>query len=402
MTDSILPESTLLGRLELLEVFVFYDEPRLFSCKNQTGVIFIAVWIDENEAGDIYYYVPMSRERYDNVISGSVDLREAFILSEDGIVFEVNMPFDNNQVKIISKPVTSLEDSSLPVAGRKLEYGRPEIEANRLDRLRENAKKSWREAIALVLNNPSFRRGVAPARLIGGAISYFQDIVYAAAQGLAGKRKTRLSEEIAGRFQLQVVGFFPSSFGVIFNSPTTGDLFGKTETFETLETVFELIGSGADEETLRSLLRAKTRSLVTGYRRFLYHVSSNESNFLLDWASPSRETGISIEVPLEVSKSAMQIVSRIEREVPREIKVSGELIGLNRRTKAFEIYIPKREVSIKGKFDPVALPDVVKIQKNYLYSATIQELLEFNPTTGEEKANYNLVALLPPPSDKKD
>lgn len=38
---SFLPERTILGQLEIIEVYDFYDKPVLFSCKNKSGLIFI-------------------------------------------------------------------------------------------------------------------------------------------------------------------------------------------------------------------------------------------------------------------------------------------------------------------------------------------------------------------------
>ncbi len=43
---SFLPERTILGQLEIIEVYDFYDKPVLFSCKNKSGLIFIVLCVD--------------------------------------------------------------------------------------------------------------------------------------------------------------------------------------------------------------------------------------------------------------------------------------------------------------------------------------------------------------------
>ena len=40
-----------LGRLELLETFEYYDQPVLFSCKNNDGYLYLVVASDENDSG---------------------------------------------------------------------------------------------------------------------------------------------------------------------------------------------------------------------------------------------------------------------------------------------------------------------------------------------------------------
>ncbi len=37
---SFLPENTILGKLTILEVFVYYDRPVLFACRNSIGTIY--------------------------------------------------------------------------------------------------------------------------------------------------------------------------------------------------------------------------------------------------------------------------------------------------------------------------------------------------------------------------
>jgi hypothetical protein len=80
---SFLPTDSFLGNLELLEVYVFYDSPRLFACQNLSGQIFIAVWIDETANADIWLYVSVSPNRFLAIRSGYIDLHEAYAKAEE-------------------------------------------------------------------------------------------------------------------------------------------------------------------------------------------------------------------------------------------------------------------------------------------------------------------------------
>lgn len=93
-----LPQNTNLGELDIIEVYSYYNGVRLFSCCNVTLNIFFALWIDEEKDFDLWLYVPVSLKRYQEISLGKMDLRNAFLKSEDGFVFEVKIFFDNQDV----------------------------------------------------------------------------------------------------------------------------------------------------------------------------------------------------------------------------------------------------------------------------------------------------------------
>jgi len=51
---SLLPQSTELGKLDIVQVYEYYDVPCLFSCTNEKGDLFLAIWSDTN----IWLYTP--------------------------------------------------------------------------------------------------------------------------------------------------------------------------------------------------------------------------------------------------------------------------------------------------------------------------------------------------------
>lgn len=44
----MLPKNTELGTLEYIEVYDYYDFPQFFSCKNESGDIFLGLAIEDN------------------------------------------------------------------------------------------------------------------------------------------------------------------------------------------------------------------------------------------------------------------------------------------------------------------------------------------------------------------
>ncbi len=124
---SILPQLTNLGKLDIIEIYVYYDRPCLFSCRNLTGHLFLAVWIDETKIEDIWLYVPISEGRFQSIRSGEIDLRDAFLKSEDSFVYKVIIPQENRPSIVETIQSDRLNEDWLPVAGEYLECETQEL-----------------------------------------------------------------------------------------------------------------------------------------------------------------------------------------------------------------------------------------------------------------------------------
>ena len=118
---SLLPQSTILGNLEIIEVYVYCDQPCLFACRNRTGHIFMAVWIEETAVFNQWLYVALSEQRFTSIRSGKIDLRDAFLKSEEGFVFEVRISRDRSSDRIQLIYCNRLNEDWLPMAGEFLE-----------------------------------------------------------------------------------------------------------------------------------------------------------------------------------------------------------------------------------------------------------------------------------------
>jgi DNA-binding protein HU-beta len=116
-----LPDSINLDELKLLEVYEEYDGPRLFSCMNADGQLFLSLWVDDESDKDIWLYLPISKQRLKDIKSNKIDLREAFLNAEGGHEYLVITPFFKGEA--YSKKVTcrSLDDKLLPESGEYLE-----------------------------------------------------------------------------------------------------------------------------------------------------------------------------------------------------------------------------------------------------------------------------------------
>lgn len=114
-----LPINTILGKLETIEVYEYYDIPRLFTCLNQYGYYYMALSVSDTDLHHIWIYALVSKKRLKEIRVGEVDLHDVFKETEDRCVFKVttlsNEP--DTAIRVMCKDLT---DEWLPIKGPKL------------------------------------------------------------------------------------------------------------------------------------------------------------------------------------------------------------------------------------------------------------------------------------------
>jgi len=111
----------MLGRLEIVETYAYYDQPVLFSCKNAAGHLYLVVAADENDRHETWLYAGVSEERLNLIRSGAIDLHDAFADPEDGFLVQARVPFDNRTPpQIDSIQPGKISKDILPIPGERL------------------------------------------------------------------------------------------------------------------------------------------------------------------------------------------------------------------------------------------------------------------------------------------
>ena len=111
-----------LGKLEIVETYVYYDQPVLFSCKSSAGHLYLAVATDKNEEHETWLYVGVSAERLNLIRSGTIDLHDAFAEPEDGFLLQEIIPYDNQtQPRLEPIQPDQIPEDMLPVPGECLD-----------------------------------------------------------------------------------------------------------------------------------------------------------------------------------------------------------------------------------------------------------------------------------------
>lgn len=123
-----LPQLTHLGKLELIEVYEFYDQPILFSCRNASDTIFLGVFAAEDDNFETWLYVGVSPQRFNQIRSGAIDLHDAFSEVEDGVIFQIQIPHNNGQMPVsTSVSASQISDDMLPLPGECINLETPTL-----------------------------------------------------------------------------------------------------------------------------------------------------------------------------------------------------------------------------------------------------------------------------------
>ena len=111
-----------LGKLEIVEVYEYYDQPVLYSCRNASGHLYLVVAADENDKYVTWLSVAVSTERLNLIRSGKIDLYNAFADSENPYAIQVRVPYEEHvSVQIDFIQSKQIPEDMLPLPGEYLD-----------------------------------------------------------------------------------------------------------------------------------------------------------------------------------------------------------------------------------------------------------------------------------------
>ncbi|TBR57312.1 hypothetical protein B4U84_14925 [Westiellopsis prolifica IICB1] len=391
---SFLPERTILGQLEIIEVYDFYDKPVLFSCKNKSGLIFIVLCVDSSDYAEIWLYAPMSSSRLQSVVQGRVELRDIFIDTEDAFVYQVEVPYEDG-LNAIVKTVNCNEipDEYLPELGQVIKSEDNCDDTN----IETVSTQKGREIIDFVLQFPEKEITEAPVGELGLILYSLQETIDAIGQIKLGKSESHIIQpEVKQKTQVVLSGVYSGSFGmrlegIVYEEDSLG--LGESLLGQCLKEFINLINIGSNADELPAKLNVLKRKTAFKYTEFLKALTRiGISKLHIDWASPSRkvQTG---EIELETVLKVLDVIKNTKLKVETEIFTNVKLTQINYSSRTTTL----QEVGSRKKYKcfiaDSAIKDVETISKTLVYVATIQDYVILSPVVDKEKHEYELLSL---------
>ena len=390
-----LPQSTHLGKLELIEVYEFYDRPILFSCRNASDAIFIGVFADEDDNFETWLYVGVSPHRFNRIRSGAIDLHDTFSEVEDGIIYQIKVPHDEQMPLSMPIPSTEIPDDMLPLPGEFMN-----LETSTLPELDEDIERKSRqirqEIISLSLNFDGEFRTEAPTNTLSDILGSFQGTVNAVGESLTEGSNVhgRIPESVLSDMQTSVTRMGAGSFKLELASTQLTDVFGESKCGDAMQELVNLLKIGSNPNELREhLIRLKSR-VANRYVSLLESLSGVVRETKIVWASPKEGRGDSAYLPATVARETIDIIKQFTDLFESDHNVEGTLIGVFTDNKKFGIEAQDGTI-FKGEILDEAFSTASSATISNRYIATIREVTSIQPVTEETKTEYYLVDLQP-------
>ena len=390
-----LPQLTHLGQLELIEVYEFYDQPILFSCRNASDAIFMGVFADEDDNFETWLYIGVSPHRFKQIRSGAIDLHDAFSEVEGGVIFQIKVPHDEQDPVSIPISAAQIPDDMLPLPGESINLETPTLPELDED-LKRKSFQIKQEIISLDLNFDGKFRTEAPVNALSKILGSLQEMINAVGESLTGNSNVRgpIPKDVFSDMQMSVTGIGAGSFKLELVSTQLANLFGESKCGDAIQELVNLLKIGSNPNELREhLIRLKSR-VANRYVLLLESLSGVVRETKIVWASPKEGCGDSAYLPAAVARETIDIIEQFTDLLESDHDVEGILIGVFTDNKTFGIKAQDGTI-YKGKILDEAFDTASNTTISEKYIAIIREVTSIQTVTEETKIDYYLVDLQP-------
>jgi len=389
-----LPKSTILGVLDIVDTFEFYDVPRLFTVTNKTGAIYLALSTFDDGDDFEWLYVEISIDRMNSLINKSICLKTAFTTPENGFIYKVITDFfgeakvDHVFPEQVSEDDLPLLDTYISVT-KIMSYGLGAIDPKKA------SAASIRETCNIHLYPWDTKLPELNTRSLGNILISIQELVDSLGQTCVEEPtiKGAISAEILAKTRLNACQIFEGSFGLQLKSESLSDLFGDSLVAESFSELIALLSTEDNEDNISNKLHILKGRVASKYRRFLKEVHNLGSGIKIDWGSPNEKFGGEVYLTNKQVEKAYSIVDNIDIKMSEAIEVKATLIGLNVRTKRYEILSIQDNEKFSGRVSDDAIDEIQHAVINKNYIATIKKVIETKSSSGDEIIKWILVGL---------
>ena len=126
----MLPVNTLLGQVELSEIYEYFDGPRLFSVRDNAGGLCLAYWFDESEEATGWLYLPITENKLTRLRQQQLTLRQAYEEPETFYwVVYTRIPPNEDSARLVTRQ--QIDSDFFPPEGYYIQYADAVSEAEK-------------------------------------------------------------------------------------------------------------------------------------------------------------------------------------------------------------------------------------------------------------------------------
>lgn len=380
-----------LGKLEIVEVYEYYDQPVLYSCKNASGHFYLVVAAAEDAQFLTWLCVAVSTERLNLIRFGKIDLHDAFADSENPYAILVRVPYEEHaSVQTDFIQPNQIPEDMLPIPGECLDFETEILPV--LSNAEEIATLRKQESLNLILNFAVGSKTQAPIAILSNIFGKLQTVINTI--GMICLNASQVTEEIRNSMQISLLHVRPGSFNIHLASPevTQLNLFDNSDCGDAIEKFFELLKAKNNQEKLKKLLGQLRLRVAKDYTDFLQALNESVIDTEFKWISPNPNRGGTASLSNSQMQEVIEILEKFQEEAPSKFTITGTLIAASLRLNRFEI--KTTEKTYTGDIADEVFETVENVTLNREYTAEIQEVSERNEATDElTKPKYLLLSL---------
>lgn len=379
-----------IGKLYIVDVYVYYDEPLLFFAVDEISSNYLVNAIDD----DKWLMVRVSKERLEEIVSNRISLRDVYEKPEiDNIIVVTDV---NNNIKLENLKSSDLTDDMLPDPGigltediilsedKNVMFNDGTL-VNEHAGIEETAEIEKRVVVDISFRYKDTHKKEIPAAELGSILCRLQNLYQALP--LDRKHLGRIPNEQYRNNTLCVVGTFAASFGVRFKSVDLVDLFGNNELLKTTDLFYSLLNAGDSDVCLEEYLKDRNPLVGNRYLAFLNAMSGADVGVNIDIASPGYKKN-SLYVSANAVKDKLKIASKEIDISNKTINSKGKLVGIDKVNNKFT-FITDEDEEIKGKLSRGVRDRVFVVPSDI--DAEIKVICRSKITDVVERLDYELI-----------
>ncbi|RED57945.1 DUF6575 domain-containing protein [Cohnella phaseoli] len=413
--DSVI---TPLGELFITDVLLFIDEPKIFICKDEKNSLFLAYFIDSNNNLDEWFFVKISENRVDEIVTGNISIKAVLQNPESGWLWKAFLHYEDDglsriiqidqhqiskadlpakEVKIILKNNTNHVYSSNEIAvshrskhlrelpneylvGKKI----AELPPRKNTTLQESLETK-RDVLDVSLRINNEFSSELDLEVFGSTLTTIQQLMYALDNRWSGKSKA--PQQVRKNNALNVTTLFAASFGIRIKSQNTRDLAQEPEMTNSLGDFLDLLGCSKNAEQLENRLKTLKPKAVTLFKNLLETFNEHQIEPKIEFASPNntyKETKLnSIQI-----HNAVGVIKQSGEQSSKVIEMEGELTGLSFESGKFELRNESAEL-ISGRIVSFLEKKNYRLFEKVSVSLLQKEIL--NSFSGKKQIMYDLL-----------
>jgi hypothetical protein len=366
-----------LGKLEIFEVYEYYDRPVLLALRSVSGATYIAVLADSNKDADQWLCVAVSQLRLEAVRSGGVDLRTGFSLPEDGRVFVFRVPRDGQTpVAFKSAAPAEIANEWFPAPNAKLEIPTDTLPSFAGD-LKTQAVQRRRDLLDLILDPVGTTRNEAPVSLVSKVLESVQATIAAFAQ---------LADS-----ELMLVRVGGGSFEMMLASADQVGTLNESAITNASKEFGQLVQLADDDDAFRVHAAALRPEVAAKFLSFLRAIENRATTTIVEWASPNSEQPSGRAV-ISNERVKSSITAMVDIHETKRFDVTGVLNSSNVEKGTFD-FVPDEPYSgvdrFVGKASLEVLDPAHRNTPGLRFTATIEQR-----SINEAPPKYTLVRLV--------